>query len=128
MMSCPESIAFSIAGMTELSYPTMPGKRRSPLRIAAIRLPRISSRMLLDVYPEAVNCPSVRGSGTGAFAIKRTLHRQRYVGHAGEEKPGALFSPSIIAPGDVIVLPDDAVSRQSAVANAAYRSLPSARY
>ena len=43
MMSCPESTAFSICGVTVASYPTMPGKSCLFCASASMRLPRSSS-------------------------------------------------------------------------------------
>ncbi len=43
MMSCPERIAFSICGMTVVSYPTMPLNISRFAASAAMRFPRSSS-------------------------------------------------------------------------------------
>lgn len=67
MKLCLARTALTICGTTDSSYPRIPGNKRSPDRSFVIRFDRISSFTGRDVYPLALNSPSVRIADMGLF-------------------------------------------------------------
>src|SRR4051812_45066370 len=62
-MSCFDKIALTTCGTTVSPYPSIPGNNTSPAFSFRITFRRNSSFTDTGLYPDSLNCPTVRGEG-----------------------------------------------------------------